>query len=275
MPELPEVETTLRGLTTWMTGAVVESIVVRNASLRWPVPVNRLQALSGERIIKLERRAKYLLVYCSDAVVLLHLGMSGSMRVLDPSTPPGKHDHIDFVLTTANGQSKVIRFNDPRRFGCCLLITQALNEHPLLKHLGPEPLSEDFDGSVLFARSRKRQLAVKNFIMDGKVVVGVGNIYASESLYLAGIRPGKAAGRVSKASYERLAEAIKTVLASAIRAGGTTLNDFTQSDGKPGYFRHELQVYGRDGEACYGCGGLIKSRTLGQRNTFYCTECQS
>ncbi|MCL4166252.1 UNVERIFIED_CONTAM: hypothetical protein GTU68_035301 [Idotea baltica] len=200
--------------------------------------------------------------------------MSGSLRVLESSDSPGKHDHIDIVLKGG----KVLRYNDPRRFGCCLFIkpsSAALANHSLLLSLGPEPLSDEFDGEHLFKLSRKRTLAIKNFIMDGKIVVGVGNIYASESLFQAGIRPTAQAGRVSGARYDALAEAVKSVLSKAIKAGGTTLNDFSQVDGKPGYFSQELQVYARNGEACFKCGIPIKSQIVGQRNTFYCRRCQT
>ena len=204
--------------------------------------------------------------------ILLHLGMSGSLRIVNGDSSPGKHDHIDIEL---NG-TKVLRFNDPRRFGCCLLISsnEEVAKHKLLASLGPEPLTDEFSAEHLFRLSRKRSVAVKNFIMDGKVVAGVGNIYASESLFMAGIRPTMTAGKVSRARYQRLAASIKTVLAKAIQAGGTTLNDFSQADGKPGYFKQELQVYGRDKKACFVCDTTIKSLVIGQRNTFYCRRCQ-
>lgn len=270
MPELPEVETTLRGIQRYVAGQVLTEVVVRNASLRWPVPTKHLYALCGERVVKVERRAKYILVHTAKGVILLHLGMSGSLRVLDYGVEPSKHDHIDLVF---NG-NHVVRLNDPRRFGCCLLLHNPVEQHKLLAHLGPEPLSNDFDGEHLFQLSRGRSLAVKNFIMDGKIVVGVGNIYASESLFESNIRPNMAAKRVSRARYQKLAAEIKVVLAKAIKAGGTTLSDFTQADGKPGYFSHELQVYARAGKPCKRCGAEIKSQTIGQRNTFYCPGCQ-
>lgn len=270
MPELPEVETSLRGIEPYLKGQRISDIVVRNAALRWPIPVAELQALIGQTVTRLERRAKYLLLHTERGVILLHLGMSGSLRVLDAKHSHGKHDHLDIEV---NGE-KVVRLNDPRRFGCCLLLQEPIGEHKLLASLGPEPLRDDFDGERLFKLSRGRSLAVKNFIMDGKIVVGVGNIYASESLFEAGIRPSMAAKRLSRARYNVLAAEIKTVLAKAIKAGGTTLNDFSQTDGKPGYFRHELQVYGRAGEPCSRCGTQIKSQTIGQRNTFYCASCQ-
>jgi len=184
--------------------------------------------------------------------------------------PAGKHDHLD--LQFAN--QKIVRLNDPRRFGCCLVINEPIEQHKLLANLGPEPLSAGFDGSHLFKASRTKTQAIKNFIMDAKIVVGVGNIYASEALYQAGIRPTMAAKRVSQARYRELALCIKEVLAKAIKAGGTTLSDFTQTDGKPGYFRHELRVYGRAGESCNLCGAVIKSKVIGQRNSFFCPTCQ-
>lgn len=270
MPELPEVETSLRGIQPFIEGLQISEIVVRNPALRWPIPVSELQTLVGHRIERLQRRAKYILLHTQRGVILLHLGMSGSLRVVDASQPHGKHDHLDIKVDTG----KIVRLNDPRRFGCCLLLQEPVDEHKLLASLGPEPLSNSFDGERLFELSRGRSLAVKNFIMDGKTVVGVGNIYASESLFEAGIRPGMAAKRVSRTRYQLLADQIKEVLAKAIKAGGTTLNDFTQTDGKPGYFRHELQVYARAGEPCYQCGSKIKSQVIGQRSTFYCPSCQ-
>ena len=270
MPELPEVETTLNGVKPFVNQQVITKIVVRERRMRWPVP--DLDHLHGQRVARCERRAKYMLFHLQDGqVLLLHLGMSGNLRVLPQGTAVQKHDHIDIEFS--NG--KLIRFNDPRRFGCCLLIDPPILEHKLLSSLGPEPLSSSFDGEHLFTLSRGRSLAVKNFVMDGKVVVGVGNIYASEALYEAGIRPTMAAGRVSRARYTRLADCIKGVLAKAIKAGGTTLNDFIQADGKPGYFSQELQVYGRKDEPCYECAEPIKSKVIGQRNSYYCSQCQS
>ena len=271
MPELPEVETSLRGIEPYMKDKKISDIIVRNSALRWPIPVSDLQTLVGCKVVRLERRAKYILLHTAHGVILLHLGMSGSLRVVDANHPPDKHDHLDIEVNT----KKIIRLNDPRRFGCCLILQEPISTHKLLASLGPEPLSEDFGGDHLFELSRGRSVAVKNFIMDGKTVVGVGNIYASESLFEAAIRPSMAAKRVSRARYQLLARHIKDVLAKAIKAGGTTLNDFTQSDGKPGYFRQELQVYARAGEPCYRCGEKIKSQIIGQRNTFYCPGCQS
>lgn len=271
MPELPEVETTLRGIEPYVDGQLITAVVVRNASLRWPIPTSELQNTLGEVVERAERRAKYILLHTPKGSIVLHLGMSGSLRVVDCDTPPGKHDHLDLVFSNR----KIIRLNDPRRFGCCLLVQRPIHKHKLLASLGPEPLSDLFNGNYLFRLSRKRSVAVKNFIMDGKVVVGVGNIYASESLFEAGIRPTLSAKRLSRGRYHLLANEIKNVLAKAIKAGGTTLSDFTQADGKPGYFRHELQVYAREGEPCLRCNNTtIKSKVIGQRNTFFCTQCQ-
>lgn len=270
MPELPEVETTLRGIEPYVIDQILTDVVVRNASLRWPIPTDKLQVLVGQKVNRLERRAKYILIHTDIGCILLHLGMSGSLRVLDVGEAHTKHDHLDLEF----GGQKIIRLNDPRRFGCCLLANEPVNEHRLLANLGPEPLSEAFSAERLFTLSRGKTKAIKNFIMDNKIVVGVGNIYASESLFKAGIRPTIAAKRISRARYQVLAEEIIAVLSKAINAGGTTLNDFTQTDGKPGYFAQELQVYGRAGEPCNHCGTEIQSKVIGQRNTFFCATCQ-
>ncbi|MDX1804105.1 MAG: bifunctional DNA-formamidopyrimidine glycosylase/DNA-(apurinic or apyrimidinic site) lyase, partial [Alcanivorax sp.] len=217
----------------------------------------------------LRRRAKYLLVDLEAGQLLIHLGMSGTLRVVDAGLPVRKHDHVDMVLDSG----KVLRFNDPRRFGTVLLESDA-GGHALLQALGPEPLGEAFTGQWLFARSRGRKVAVKNFIMDNATVVGVGNIYAQESLFLAGIHPSRAAGRISRERYERLADAIRQVLAQAIEAGGTTLRDFTRADGQPGYFAQSLSVYGRAGLPCQVCGMPLKADRHGQRSTVYCGQCQ-
>ncbi|QFU77623.1 bifunctional DNA-formamidopyrimidine glycosylase/DNA-(apurinic or apyrimidinic site) lyase [Halioglobus maricola] len=269
MPELPEVETTRRGVEPYAAGQTVQKLVVRNASLRWPVPAALPRLLRGQKIEAVERRAKYLLFRTPTGTVIIHLGMSGSLRVLAADDPPAKHDHIDIVLESG----RCLRYNDPRRFGCCLWLPDG-ESHALLEGLGPEPLGPSFDGALLFRKSRRRKGPVKQFIMDGKIVVGVGNIYANEALYLAGIRPDRAAGRISLARYERLAMHIKQVLTSAIEQGGTTLRDFVGGDGKPGYFAQQLYVYGREGEPCKQCGRMLKKSTLGQRTTVYCVACQ-
>lgn len=270
MPELPEVETTRRGVAPYTEGQCVRELIVREPRLRWPVPDELPRALRGQRIERIERRAKYLLFHSAVGTLMVHLGMSGSLRVLCDNIPgPGRHDHIDVVLE--GGQ--VLRFNDPRRFGCFLWLRPG-EDHPLLSHLGPEPLTDDFNGELLYRLSRKRKSPVKNFVMDGRVVVGVGNIYANEALFLAGIRPDRSAGRVGRARYDALSDAIKQVLTSAIEQGGTTLRDFVGGDGKPGYFSQKLHVYGRAGEPCSRCGGELREQRLGQRSTIYCVACQ-
>lgn len=269
MPELPEVETTRRGIAPYVEGHRITRVLLRRADLRWPIPRAIRTALPGQRIDAVERRAKYLLLHTGAGSALLHLGMSGSLRVLAPETPVGAHDHYDLALDSG----RVLRYTDPRRFGC--LLWQAPGKvHPLLAGLGPEPLGAAFDGDHLWALSRGRSAAVKTFLMDQGVVVGVGNIYASEALFAAGIHPKRAAGEVSRARYARLADEVKRILAHAITRGGTTLRDFLAPDGAPGYFEQELAVYGRAGEPCRACGTEVRAVTLGQRSTFYCPRCQ-
>ena len=269
MPELPEVETTRRGVEPHCLGRVVTGVVVRDARLRWPVPEQLPSLLTAQTINAVKRRAKYLLFETTAGTLLVHLGMSGSLRVVEPQSSPGRHDHIDLLLEGG----ACLRYNDPRRFGCFLWLPPQQSS-VLLEHLGPEPLSDDFCGELLYRRSRRRKGPVKNFIMDGKVVVGVGNIYANEALYLSGIRPQRAAGRISLARYEHLAENIKQVLTSAINQGGTTLRDFVGGDGKPGYFAQQLHVYGRGGQPCKGCEQPLREIRLGQRSSVYCVTCQ-
>jgi formamidopyrimidine-DNA glycosylase len=270
MPELPEVETARRGIEPHLLGHTVITVKVRERRLRWPVPRTLIKTLPGEQIMTVTRRGKYLLLHTAAGTAILHLGMSGSLRILPSDTPAGKHDHVDIVLE--NG--KVLRLHDPRRFGTLLWTTGDPAKHKLLKTLGPEPLSESFDGEYLFAKSRKRRVAVKNFIMNSHIVVGVGNIYASESLFLARIHPERAAGRITRERYAALAKNIRKVLDAAIEAGGTTLRDFVREDGAPGYFRQHLRVYGREGQACERCGTPIAARVTGQRSTYYCPHCQ-
>lgn len=269
MPELPEVETTRRGLAPHLVGRVVVALDVRQPRLRWPIPRELRTRLPGQRIEAIERRAKYLLVHTEPGSALLHLGMSGSLRVLPASTPVGAHDHVDWRLDSG----QVLRFTDPRRFGSQLWQPRG-ETHELLAGLGPEPLSGDFDGDLLWTRSRGRKAAVKLLLMDQAIVVGVGNIYASEALFAAGIHPKRAAGSVSRERYTRLAAEVKRILAYAIRRGGTTLRDFISPDGAPGYFEQELFAYGREGEACRVCGAPIRASVVGQRSTFFCTRCQ-
>lgn len=271
MPELPEVETTCRGIAAHIEKQSITDVIVRNSQLRWPVPRGLGRKLAGHTIGKVSRRAKYLLIDTSNGTLMLHLGMSGSLRVLAADTKPQKHDHVDIVLS--NGQC--LRLRDPRRFGSIHYIKGDPFEHALLNKLGPEPLSDEFNGDLLFRLSRKRSVAVKNFIMNSHIVVGVGNIYASESLFLAGIDPRRQAGSISRARYVRLAAAIKQVMSAAIEAGGTTLRDFTRSDGKPGYFRQALNVYGLAGQACPTCGKQIQQLSIGQRASYFCSHCQS
>jgi formamidopyrimidine-DNA glycosylase len=269
MPELPEVETTRRGIAPWLEGHRIKRVTLRRRDLRWPIAAAISTELPGQRVEAVERRAKYLLLHTGAGSALIHLGMSGSLRVLDAGTVPHKHDHYDLLLDSG----RIVRFTDPRRFGC-LLWQPAGDIHPLLAALGPEPLSTDFDGDHLWRRSRGRRAAVKSFLMDQTVVVGVGNIYASEALFAAGIHPGRAAGRISRARYGRLAAAVGEVLAHAIGRGGTTLRDFMHPDGARGWFEPELTVYGRAGQACRRCGSAVRARVLGQRNTFFCPRCQ-
>ena len=269
MPELPEVETTRLGIVPYASGLQVTELIVRDSRLRWPVPVDLGEKLCGQKILGVERRAKYLLFQTEVGTLIVHLGMSGSLRVISDNSPPQKHDHIDIVL----GGGTRLRYCDPRRFGCFLWQERG-QEHPLLAHLGPEPLSDDFHENYLFKKSRGRKSPVKNFIMDGKVVVGVGNIYANEALFSAGIRPDRQAGRISAARYRCLTESIKQVLTTAIEQGGTTLKDFVGSDGKPGYFAQELHVYGREGLPCKRCQAPLRQMRLGQRTTVYCVACQ-
>lgn len=269
MPELPEVETTRRGVAPWCQGEVVEALAVREPRLRWPVPRRLGEQLVGQRIEAIDRRGKYLLFRTAAGSLLVHLGMSGSLRVVDAGQVPGRHDHIDIRLQSG----ACLRYHDPRRFGCFLWLEPG-ERHPLLSQLGPEPLAGEFDGDHLFRLSRGRSSAVKSFIMDSKVVVGVGNIYANEVLFLSGIHPRRAAGRVSQARYQVLGNNIKQVLTSAIEQGGTTLRDFVGGDGKPGYFAQRLYVYGRGGEDCKACGSPLREIRLGQRTTVFCVTCQ-
>ncbi|MEN3753132.1 bifunctional DNA-formamidopyrimidine glycosylase/DNA-(apurinic or apyrimidinic site) lyase [Mangrovibacter yixingensis] len=268
MPELPEVETSRRGIEPHLVGATIQFVEVRNGRLRWPVS-DEIYRLSDVPVLSVQRRAKYLLLELPTGWIIIHLGMSGSLRVLPQDVPPEKHDHVDVILS--NG--KCLRYTDPRRFGAWLWATE-LEGHPVLAHLGPEPLTEDFNAEYLYQKSRSKKIAVKPWLMDNKLVVGVGNIYASESLFAAGIHPDRVAHSLSPDEAKRLTQSIKAVLAHSIEQGGTTLRDFLQTDGKPGYFAQELQVYGRAGELCRQCGTAIKSGKHGQRTTFWCPRCQ-
>ncbi|MDR5867167.1 bifunctional DNA-formamidopyrimidine glycosylase/DNA-(apurinic or apyrimidinic site) lyase [Halomonas koreensis] len=272
MPELPEVETTRRGIAPHLEGREITEVIVRQPRLRRPVPEDLVDRLVGARIGPLSRRAKYLLVpVAGEGTLLWHLGMSGSLRIVRLGELPRKHDHVDLVLD----DGAVLRYHDPRRFGFVDWLRGGLEEDSRLARLGPEPLSEAFDGARLYALSRRRRLAVKPFLMDNAVVVGVGNIYAAEALFLAGIDPRRAAGRIGRERYDRLAIAIREVLAAAITQGGTTLRDFVSGTGEPGYFAQRLNVYGRDGEPCRRCGAELRLVTLGQRASVFCGECQT
>ena len=269
MPELPEVETTRAGLAPHCEGRTIRNVILRRPDLRWPIPKEIKEILPEQSIVKVRRRAKYLLLDTEPGSALLHLGMSGCLRVLPKTSQVEKHDHVDIVLDN----DTVIRFTDPRRFGC-LLWQPAGETHSLLQHLGPEPLSDHFDGDVLFALSRGRRSPVKHFLMDQSIVVGVGNIYAAESLFKAGISPLREAGSVSRARYAALADAVKSILSYAIQRGGTTLRDFLNADGAPGYFEQELFVYGREGEPCKVCGKPVQDLRMGNRASAWCKKCQ-
>ena len=269
MPELPEVETTRRGLAPHILGRVIKFIEVREPRLRWRVAPHIASTLASQRIESLERRAKYLLFGTDAGTLLVHLGMSGSLRYLPRPPAPGPHDHIDIRFD----DDSALRFTDPRRFGSFHL-TQAPLEHALLKGLGPEPLSNGFDAAYLWNTSRGRRVTIKQHLMNGHIVVGVGNIYASEALFRAGILPTRQAGRIARERFEPLVRAVRDVLRDAIEDGGTTLRNFVGGDGAPGYFRGRLRVYERAGEACVNCGEPIQRKVLGQRATYYCSRCQ-
>jgi formamidopyrimidine-DNA glycosylase len=270
MPELPEVETTRRGIAPHIEGAAVEQLIVRQPKLRWLVPDDLPALIAGKTLLRVDRRAKYLLLRFDSGSVIVHLGMSGSLRIIEADEPPAFHDHVDLVFN--NGRA--LRYTDPRRFGCVLWQQGGGESHELLSRLGPEPLTEAFDGERLYQLSRKRRSAVKTFIMDNATVVGVGNIYANEALFAAGIRPSAQAGKISRPRYQRLADEIKKVLANAIEQGGTTLRDFVGGDGKPGYFKQSLAVYGRGGQPCVSCQQPLQESRLGQRSTVFCRHCQ-
>lgn len=271
MPELPEVETTRRGVAPWIEGVRVSGVDVRQPALRWPVPHSLARELPGRRIVTARRRAKYLLFETEgNHTLMLHLGMSGSLRVLQQPEPAGVHDHID--ITLENG--RVLRFRDPRRFGSVDWVRGDPLQHPLLRALGPEPLGPEFTAQYLLDACRGRRTAIKQHIMNGRIVVGVGNIYASESLFRAGIHPTRAAGRISAPRITALVGSIRSVLEDAIRQGGTTLRDFAWGDGQSGYFRIELAAYDRAGQPCQRCHGIIRAIVQGQRTTYYCPGCQ-
>lgn len=270
MPELPEVETTRRGIEPYLLDQSVTKLTIHQWQLRWAIP-KAIKQIKDQPIKAVDRRGKYILIKTEVGQAIVHLGMSGSLRICTDNVEPlRKHDHVEMQLS--NGA--LMRLHDPRRFGC--LLWQASDEpmHSLLAKLGPEPLESDFDAAHLIQATRKRKVPIKNLIMNSHIVVGVGNIYASEALFMAGIRPARAAGRVTYAECGKLVDAIKIILQKSINQGGTTLRDFVNSDGQPGYFKQSLFVYGREGEDCQQCGSVIKQQVLGQRSTFYCGKCQ-
>jgi len=270
MPELPEVETTLRGIRPHIINQKIVRVITRHRQLRWPIPTHLNKTLGGHSFTNIQRRAKYLLLQSDVGTLIVHLGMSGNLRILPAEQQHIKHDHFEIIFE--NGCC--LRFHDPRRFGCILWTKTDPLKHKLLCSLGLEPLNSTLDGQYLHQRSRKRKVSIKQFLMDGKIVVGVGNIYASETLFLAKINPLRLATRLSLNRYELLVEKIQLVLKSAIEQGGTTLKDFVSSDGKPGYFQQQLNVYGREGQPCTQCKTLIKQIRQGQRSTYYCSSCQ-
>jgi formamidopyrimidine-DNA glycosylase len=270
MPELPEVETTRRGIVKQTKEQVITKVIIREKRLRWPIPDDLSSILPGQQIEDVNRRGKYLLLKCTSGYIIIHLGMSGHLRVLDSNTAVKKHDHVDIVLS--NGLC--LRYHDPRRFGCVLWTSDAIFNHPLLVKLGPEPLEVEFTGEYLYSNAQKRRMAVKNYIMNAHVVVGVGNIYANEALFLAGIHPACSANEVNLKRYQNLVQIIKQVLQAAIEKGGTTLRDFVNTSGNPGYFQQSLLVYARAGEPCVKCGEKLLMEKIGQRATYYCYHCQ-
>lgn len=271
MPELPEVETIMRGLTPHLEQAVINDIVIRQPQLRWPIPSSLKEQIAQQKITKLSRRGKYLLLHTTAGTLIMHMGMSGSLRVLTNTTPPTRHDHVDILF----GTSSVLRYNDPRRFGAILWTQDDPFKHRLLQSLGIEPLDTNFTGEYLKNQAARHRIAIKSFIMNSHIVTGVGNIYAAEALFLARIHPTTPAETLTLAQCNQLVEAIKTILHSAIQQGGTTIKDFINSEGKPGYFTQQLNVYGRSGLPCTACNTPLQSIQLGQRNTVFCNGCQS
>ena len=270
MPELPEVETTRRGIEPHIHHHVIDDLIVRNRALRWPVPKHLRTTVGGQRIQAVERRGKYILLRLETGTVIIHLGMSGSLRLCAPDSPVRKHDHVDFILDN----SLSLRLHDPRRFGAVLWTSRDPEQHKLLSSLGPEPLLDNFNAARLYESTRKRSASIKSVIMNSHIVVGVGNIYACESLFMAGINPKRKAGTLSMARCEKLVAAIKRVLNDSITQGGTTLRDYIRENGQPGYFALKLRVYGKAGEPCPQCGKPIRQIKQQQRSTFYCTQCQ-
>lgn len=270
MPELPEVETSRRGIEPHLLNKTIKTVTIRQHKLRWPIPKNLPALAEGQKVREVCRRAKYIYLKLDNGSIIIHLGMSGSLRICTDKTPPEKHDHIDICVSG----NKTLRLRDPRKFGCVLWTADNIHEHKLFKSLGPEPLDDIFTAQYLHKKSRKRTCSIKSFIMNSHMVVGVGNIYASESLFKAGISPKRKAGSVSLVRFEKLVAAIKMTLRESIEQGGTTLKDFTGGDGQPGYFAQKLLVYGRTNDDCTNCGKPIKQFTQQARSTFYCSQCQ-
>jgi formamidopyrimidine-DNA glycosylase len=270
LPELPEVEVIRRGIVSHLEGRRFIGATIRNPSLRWPVPHDLGRMLCGQEISTVMRRGKYLLFDCGKGTLILHLGMSGSLRLLPAATPPQKHDHVDLILDN----DIILRLKDPRRFGAILWETADVAHHALLVQLGPEPLTAAFNGNLLYEKTRRRTASIKEVLMNSRIVVGVGNIYASEALFHAGINPITSAGRIGVSRYGKLAQAIKETLSLAIEAGGSSLRDFVDSDGNPGYFQQQYWVYGRTGQPCRKCGAAIIQIRQGQRSSFCCPRCQ-
>ena len=270
MPELPEVETIRRGLEARLVGRRICRVVIREPRLRWAVPPELACRLEGQLITGLARRAKYLLASARSGTALIHLGMTGSLRLVENGEAPGAHDHVDWTFDDGHR----LRYRDPRRFGAMLWWEGPPARHPLLARLGPEPFSDTFHGDWLFDRSRGRRAAVKSFLMDGRIVAGVGNIYANEALFDAGIHPGRPAGRIARGRYARLADSVRRIMARSIEAGGTSFRDYVRSDGEPGRYQARLMVYDRAGGACGRCGATLHGRTIGQRSTVWCPRCQ-
>lgn len=270
MPELPEVEVVCRGIKPHLVKKRVTSVMIRNPSLRWPIPNNLKKILAGLEICKVTRRGKYLLFDCGIGTLILHLGMSGTLLILPNNVPPQKHDHFELILE--NGL--ILRLNDPRRFGAVLWTTNDVMCHPLLMHLGPEPFSAAFCKDFLYEKTRGRKTSIKEILMNGHIVAGIGNIYASEALFHAGINPRIVAGRISMGRYDKLVCAVKKTLKCAISAGGSSLRNFVNSDSKPGFFQQQYWVYKRNGKPCRKCRSIIKQIKQGQRSSFYCKNCQ-
>lgn len=270
MPELPEVETTRRGIEPLVCNKTIAGLTVRNGSLRWPVPDFLPDILPGQRILAIERRSKYLLFRLDRGTLIIHLGMTGHLRLLSAGSERRLHDHVEIHFSDGT----TLCYNDSRRFGAILWTGGEPLEHDRLRGLGPEPLAGEFTPAYLFKRSRQRSVAVKAFLMDAKVVVGVGNIYANEALFRAGIAPQRPAGKVGRRGYEKLVVAVREILSAAIAAGGTTIRDFADTEGRPGYFSQELRVYGRGGMPCMNCHEPVRLVRLGQRATYFCPVCQ-